>query len=87
MGFNIFDGFLSLEAKAPEVPHNVTRVITEPKFQLNFEPTQIVSLQKRETVNYGLNLKPPEEVVKVKHLMTPEMQNIVDALELHHDSS
>ena len=44
-------------------------------------------LERRENLNYGLNAKPLDEVVQVDHLMTPEMQNIVDALELHKDKS
>ena len=43
--------------------------------------------EERETANFGLNGKSVEELKKVDHLMTPEMQNIVDALDLHKERS
>lgn len=52
-----------------------------------FETTKFVPIETRETMNYGLNFKSEEEVVKVDYLMTPEMQKIVDALELQKDKS
>ena len=43
--------------------------------------------EERETANFGLNSKSVEELKQVDHLMTPEMQNIVDALDLHKERS
>jgi hypothetical protein len=54
---------------------------------LQFEPTKRVSFDKRETSNFGLNSKSVDELKQVDHLMTPEMQNIVDALDLHKEKS
>lgn len=71
MRLDIFDSFVQLsmgEKKKVQMDHKVK---CEPTRDLHFEPTQLVPLETREQLNFGLN-KPLKEI-ETDHLLTPEM--------------
>jgi hypothetical protein len=83
MRLDIFDSFVQLSMGEKSKVKMDHKVKCEPTRDLHFEPTQLVPLETREQLNFGLN-KPLKEI-ETDHLMTPEMQNVVDAMEMHKD--
>lgn len=82
MGLDIFNMFSSLTGHPSDKLGN-SKVQCKYQKDLHFEPTQLIPDAARESVNFGLS-KP---LGVTDHLMTPEMQNVVDALELHRDQT
>ena len=83
MKLEIFDSFMVLNPGKEK--HQATGKIQAQAIKnLSFEPTKLISAERRETLNFGQN-KPVEEARQTDHLMTPEMQTVVDSLDLHKD--
>jgi hypothetical protein len=88
MKLDLFDSFLMLQPHH-ERHYKLLKIKASPTKNLIFEPTKLVSHEAREQLNFGQN-KFLEEVKKIDHhdhQMTPEMINIVTALDHHNDQA
>lgn len=86
MKLDLFDSFLMLQPHQKRT-FSLLKLKSTPQKNLGFEPTRQISSTQQETLNFGQN-KPLEEIKKIDphdHLMTPEMQSVVVAMDLKKD--
>jgi hypothetical protein len=79
-----FDQFKVVEMEKLGHPRCV--IATKPTKNLTYEPTKLVSHDNREKLNFGFN-KTLDQMRQTDYKMTPEMQQLVDALGLQKDKS